>query len=520
MADKILNDVKSAIQNHPEWTRLDVFNSLKDKYDPQALTQAVATEYNKVDKAKVEQKTAVKTAASKYYTAEEIAANYAAGVDPTAAGTATGAKIVPVVGGADTPYSSDAWLLDFGQNGRIQYALDSKTNQPYISMMKEDGTKPQVFIVGDPTNPGQYKVLDPTTALTETIKEYKSRPGGIAALRRQIASSRKIPSLTGAKLSSFLAQGDTVDKTLSSYLATTLQSLSIDNFTNAGNKQFNTLNGFLTGTAAGAGGVTTKTSVTTDIQRSKKEANAAELTAFVQEYLGRGATAKEVSDYQAAIESVENNRPTKTTTTVTGDTVSIAMGMAKQTKRVSEGGGLSADERKAMQVAVVSKALQAAGIDPTTISKSGGKVAQIMDVLKQSAADYGLQYDDKMALDATIKSIQPGADYKSEIEKQKQVAKVKYKNLSSAIDAGTTVKDVADQFQKYKNNILELTGPTNVFDNDIQKALNNDGKSGVMSVTDFTTLMRNKPEWAKTVNAREEAANYATTILRQFGFLG
>ena len=128
--------------------------------------------------------------------------------------------------------------------------------------------------------------------------------------------------------------------------------------------------------------------------------------------------------------------------------------------------------------------------------------------------------DDKMALDHVMNTLTPGTDLKQRQEIIKQNAKLSYKNLASYIDQGGTIKDVADNFNFYKKKYLETTTETDVFDPDIQKAIQNAGKGGVMTTDEFVKLLKNKPEWAKTQNAREEASNYALTVLKQFGLAG
>jgi kynurenine formamidase len=63
-----------------------------------------------------------------------------------------------------------------------------------------------------------------------------------------------------------------------------------------------------------------------------------------------------------------------------------------------------------------------------------------------------------------------------------------------------------------------------VFDEDIQAALKNDGKDGVMTITDYQKYLRTnpktKPQWLKTKGAKEEAAGYANEILKTFGLIG
>ena len=92
--------------------------------------------------------------------------------------------------------------------------------------------------------------------------------------------------------------------------------------------------------------------------------------------------------------------------------------------------------------------------------------------------------------------------------------------MANIIDNGGTVSAVADQFATAMSNILEIPSQSiNVFDKRIQKALANNGKPGVMTQTEFEVMLRNEPEWAKTKNAREEAAGYATSILQSFGLM-
>lgn len=428
------------------------------------------------------------------------------GYDPTAKGTPSGAKIDPLASGTTATggmdFNNAGYAIDFSQ-GQLRADTD-KFNRPVIVDGK---TNTQVFIIGDPNNPNNYIKTDPTSAVNAIIAQHSGSLNGILGLKESLVKKR---FLTGKAAKSSIAAKNLIDGDFWKAVYKAAATATFTNYNNGklvGPSNFISFDSTLQAANTIAG---TKTSRTLTLTRQDIAAN--EMMVAARTYLGRAATAKEVSDYVTQLKDMEKASPT--VSKVTGD----ALGM--ETNRVETPGGVSAEQKQTLQIAIISKELQAKGVDPSAISKSGGQISKIMDTLKQSAADYGIQFDDKMALDAAVRSIQPGADYKSEIEKQKQIAKVKYKNLSSAIDSGISIKDVADQYQQYKNKILELAGPTNVFDPDIQTALNNEGKSGIMSVTDFTKLMRNKPEWANTVNAREEAANYATTILKQFGFLG
>jgi len=435
--------------------------------------------------------------------------------DPTTSSTVIPNNISPLtnqaIGGTagtpGSPYTMGTYTADFlGGNGaspRLGANYDEKYKRYYISMTDAYGTKHDVAIIGDPKNPSAYRVVDKLQGIQEILGEYQAKPGGIAALKEELWRKG---SLTGAKGKASIANGKNIDSTFIAALSSYVDELTFSNFNNADTKQFKTFGDILDSTKSFAG---TRTSM--NYTYTPKSIAAQDITGFIQTQLGRSATSQEVSDYTAALQTFEREHPQKSI--VTTD----ALGMERN--RVSYTGA-SEQDKIAVKVAVLAKSLTAAGVDPSTISKAGGAIAQGMDLLKQTAGAYGLVgYDDKKALNTMIGTLKPGGDIKAEQEKMKQVAKVTYKNLASSIDQGLTVKDVADQYAYYNQKILEKPGVTDVFDPYIQKALHNDGKSGLMSTNDYVTYLKNQPEWAKTQNAREEAASYANTILKQFGLI-
>jgi hypothetical protein len=164
------------------------------------------------------------------------------------------------------------------------------------------------------------------------------------------------------------------------------------------------------------------------------------------------------------------------------------------------------------------------------ITKYGGRVAANIIDLKETAADYGIQMSTKEALNKILNTFKVGgvldtnslAGEKSLI---RETSKAFYGKLAPLIDQGVKVSDIASQFSKAKAKTLELADDSiSIFDEDIQQALRNDGKEGVMSLTDYEMVLRSSPKtkgtWLKTKGAREEAANYATDILKSFGLIG
>lgn len=434
----------------------------------------------------------------------------AGAADPTATGTVTPQAISPItnqpVGGTagspGSPYSTTGFTADF-VGGGLTAEYDEKYKRYYIAKTDPYGVKHEVAIIGDPKNPNAYRVVDKLQGIQEILGQYKNQPGGIAALKQQLWQKG---SLTGAKGKASIAAGNNLDNTFVAALAGYIDELTATNFNNSDTKQFKTFGDQLATTRSFAG---TRTAM--NYSYTPKDIAAQDITAFIRTNLGRGATAKEVAEYTSALQTFEKEHPQKSV--VTTDALGI------ERNRVTYTGASEAD-KAAVKVAVLAKALTAKGIDPSSISLSGGAIAQGMDQLKQTAAAYGIVgFDDTKALNSMINIIKPGGDIKAEQEKMKQVAKVTYKNLSSALDSGLTVKDVADQYAYYNQKILEKPNVTDVFDPYIQTALHNNGKGGLMSTNDYVTYLKSQPEWAKTQNAREEAAGYATTILKQFGLM-
>ena len=66
---------------------------------------------------------------------------------------------------------------------------------------------------------------------------------------------------------------------------------------------------------------------------------------------------------------------------------------------------------------------------------------------------------------------------------------------------------------------METEVPLDPMGSDAQKALTGGANGGTMTQDEYVRYLKGKPEWAKTQNAREEAAGYATQILKSFGLM-
>lgn len=232
--------------------------------------------------------------------------------------------------------------------------------------------------------------------------------------------------------------------------------------------------------------------------------------------LGRRATASEKTDYYNAVIKEEKAALVKQTTN-------------KDNKTVTVGEYLDADDYSRIKANIIKPAIK--GTDLEKLGTGKGEVANNVMELKEFASSYGIKLDTKQALDRVMGVFTPNgkADIQSAKNGIKSMAKGFYSNLSNLIDEGVKVSDIANQYAYYKGQMLELPDDAiSIFDEDIQAALSNRDesgaqKAGVMTLTDYQKLLRTNPKtkelWLKTKGAREEASNYATSILRMFGLM-
>jgi hypothetical protein len=445
--------------------------------------------------------------------------NKAVVADPTAVGalgpTATLPGNRPSVAGA----TNNAGGFTFGSNLAFDFGGPNVPGSLYVytdpkgktGIFRNDaaGVPTQQIIFSNPNDPtGQTYVTAPwnsgSTAI-QILNQYFKGAGQISALKESLAKRGLLGTAKAAAAS--VGQKDSLDETFLKAFGKTLLTTTENNFrtgTNGGT-QFVNPTTYLQGVAGYAG-----TRVSTNFAYTPEVSAINDVNGFVQENLGRQATKSEVDQYIGVLKKYEQDHPDKVTTTT--DT----LGYEKNRVTIQ---GASADDKKMLLVGMLWKELQQKGIDPNAISQSGGKIAQDMQKILQSAQDYGLPHiDNKAALTAVLNTLQPGGDINTELSKQKEQAKLLYKPLASYLDSGGTIKDMANYFNNLNQKYLETNTPTDTLNPDIQNALKGDGKN-IMSENDYISMLKKKPEWAQTMNAREQASDFATTILKQFGLL-
>jgi hypothetical protein len=383
-----------------------------------------------------------------------------------------------------------------GTNPPIQITQDTYGNWLLATRTEEEGLIPQYFYVQP--NGRDFSVA---TAV-EIVRAYKSeyvKKGNLETLRKQLKdkgflSAKEYETRDEAAFNNRLLEA-----------ATSHSVEQIQKFTLEGKTSFAPFSSWLTGRAA---------SVDSSAPNAQRELtdklNAGQdIDDFVMQMIGRQATSEEKIAYYDKLTTEQKKAIRKTT---------VSGGLQTTT-----GDLLDSGDRFRIMATVLMPSLQNTPLED--ITKYGGRVASSIMTLKETARDYGIELSTKDALGKVLNTFTTGGildtgSLDGEKASLKELSKSFYKNLAVEIDRGVKVSDIAKQFASYKSKILETSSDAiDVFDKDIQDALHNNNGQGVMSFTDFQIKMRKDPRWSKTQNAREEASNYATDILRSFGLM-
>jgi len=157
-----------------------------------------------------------------------------------------------------------------------------------------------------------------------------------------------------------------------------------------------------------------------------------------------------------------------------------------------------------------------------------GQLATITNQLVQAAAAYG-QGGTQESFIAAAKNVLAGnTTVDTYTNHYKTLAKSMFPGLSSQIDDGLTVKDLANPYQSTMGQLLEIDPASiKVTDPLIKKALQ--GTSGVADkgtttptsqpLWQFENTVRADPRWALTNNAKDTASTVLTTIGQNWGFM-
>jgi hypothetical protein len=152
-----------------------------------------------------------------------------------------------------------------------------------------------------------------------------------------------------------------------------------------------------------------------------------------------------------------------------------------------------------------------------------GLAGETVSVLKQYASDFGVQYDDSWFTRAAtniLKAKESEDTYNNEI---REIAKSRYPTLSSQIDAGFTVRQLASPYLQSMSRVLEIdAGTIGLEDPTITRSLtglNQEGKPGTTPLWQFEQELRKDPRWNFTKNAQDSLMNTTRKVLQDFGLV-
>lgn len=340
----------------------------------------------------------------------------------------------------------------------------------------------QFYRSSDPTNT-YYKVFDSTSGQyvwqksDDFLGSLYANPNAVKAIKQQLGYDIIDSSINP----DFLKDVEKVQGQLSSV------NNRLEKIGQTGWSLFS----YLGQAGKGKGGASAVATVT------DKNRAAQELLDAAKDYLGTGVVLNkaDIKAYVNELNKLERSRPTISRT---NETVA---------------GGLTAEEKEQLALKYIGKYVTAEGIKDI-----GGALGSNYRTINTLAGNYGVQLDKASLRNLVLDSVTSKNGLENVQTKINNLAKVKYRALTPYLDQGLTVKDIANEYVSKKAQLLELN-PAAIridADPDIQSALTGDT---LVPLYQFEKSLRKNPQWQYTNNAREEASNYALTILQDFGLI-
>lgn len=167
---------------------------------------------------------------------------------------------------------------------------------------------------------------------------------------------------------------------------------------------------------------------------------------------------------------------------------------------------------------------------PNTVGlpQVGGEFGKWMNDFRTIGANYGYPPDqtDRLMKEWAVDSWAGGTGDLSGFEQEmRNYAKAKYAPFADRIDAGATVRDIAQPYVDAYSQILEVNPQdVDLNDNLMQKWLQGTSEAGkppvAVPVWQAAQDLRKDPRWQYTHNAWQSAATAVNSIGRAFGMIG
>ena len=264
-----------------------------------------------------------------------------------------------------------------------------------------------------------------------------------------------------------------------------------------------------------------KSGVYTSTQISSNRPPASTLADYVntvfQKYKGRDANATELKTWLPAVAAQYKSEKGKSKSTIK---YTYKNGELLKTEYLTA----NAEDPKLWIEKKVKEDVLAGKQDVNTLAIPEGPSGKYFVALKNFATDNGLRLSDSAAT-SYANSIAAGTiDENTAFNALRESAAEAFPALADKIKAGINLKTLADPYIQSMSDILEIPDSgIDLFDPKVRSALAYtlpDGKVGTKSIYDFEKELRKDPRWQYTNNARNEAASVATTVLKDFGFMG
>lgn len=252
------------------------------------------------------------------------------------------------------------------------------------------------------------------------------------------------------------------------------------------------------GTTGGGGGGTSKAFATYSDAQAKERAVSA-----YNAILGRPPTEQEQNLFIKALRAGAKAAPSITKTSKSGRQTESQKGF---------------DERAFIAGYMSNKI-------PDPSEDLDGVAGQVQDLIDSYREQYGVNPTQSF-ISSSIKSIigaEDPATAKANLEQQlKEQSQILYPALKEKIDAGLSVRAIADPFISTYSKLMEENdlnvGLNNKF---VKQALSNKNEKGEYQIMDedsFARQIRSTDEWLNTKNAKESMLSAADEVLKQFGF--
>ena len=236
-----------------------------------------------------------------------------------------------------------------------------------------------------------------------------------------------------------------------------------------------------------------------------------------QQYYGRDATQTEIQDWLPQLKSQYTDKAGKPQTTVK---YTYKNGQLVDTQTLTAQG----EDPKLWLDEKIKARVQRGLVDVNTLNIPEGPAGKYFVAVKQLAANNGINLSDSAARSYATDIVSGVIDENTAYNTIRESASNAFPSLGEKIKQGINLKTLADPYIQSMSNILEIPDTAiDLFDPKIRSAMaftTPDGKVGTKSIYDFEKELRQDPRWQYTNNARQQAASVATTVLKDFGFMG